>query len=183
MKHIGIGGMETGKKRWQENELFYKGHRSIILFMIGFLTFVLVISILVFLSTRDIIAFLIIPAGIMPMAIAYAVFLLVPQHVRLFEDGLQLQYRVLWSDKTVLWEKVKKVSVKKIPPAPSELPERYLLKFFDENNKSLTILPIPFPPALYSAIWQASRQKNPGIGYAEISGSFTHQDKLERRAE
>ena len=162
-RNLAIGATSIPEGVWLKNEIFYETRRSLKAFTIGLVTFAVVLSISGFIATGNVAAFLTIPVGLMSAMIAYAMFLTIPQYVRISENGLQLQYQALWSSKIFLWEQTKTIRVKKMPQSASKSAERYLLKFRDRRNRSLTTIPIPLSPDVYRAARDASRIKNPNV--------------------
>ncbi len=156
---------ESAEETWLKNNIFYTTRRAGRIMFAGLMIFSVVLSSLAFVQTGKPEALLVPLFMFAAFGLSYWGVFMVPQYVRIREDGIQLRYNRLHSDKMFQWEGIKVVNAQKMPRDLVRKPERFLLTFLDGRDKKLSILPIPLAPDIFERVYWFSKKERPSISW------------------
>lgn len=170
-KSSGYGARQAGmeperaEESWLENSIFYTTRRGGRIMFAGLMIFSIVLSLLAFVQTGKPMVLFVPLLMLAAAGLSYLGVLMVPQYVRINEDGVQLRHSYLLSDRMFQWEEIKVVKAQKMPRDLAKKPERFLLTFIDRRDKKLSILPTPLAPDIFERIYWFSKKEKPNISW------------------
>ncbi|MHA2143445.1 MAG: hypothetical protein ACXADD_18360 [Candidatus Thorarchaeota archaeon] len=164
---VGQAGMEPvrAKDSLLENSIFYTTRRAGRIMFAFLMIFSVVLSSIIFVQTGKPMVFLVVPLMFAAAGLSYLGVIMVPQCVRICEDGVQLRYSFLLSDRMIQWKGIKVAKAQKMPLDEAKKPERFLLTFIDIKDKKLSILPTPLAPDVFERIYWFSMKRRPNISW------------------